>query len=424
MSVPDTPTQSQPGPSGNRKQMKSSGSRMKRLQQLNQVHEAYYSNGTEYGVPSSAIMYKLSQDLNRSSNDLLWLALVALTDHYVKDYMDHNTYSSIVQVYRQEVLGKNSDGPRFYVEEQIIDDVTTQVKVPISDDGRIEFTEEYRFMLHRHWSLYDAMYYSRFVSSRLGIWKMDGKDKLNTFMARMGVSLKESKQKFSFMSNDLKDRLRDKIDEFADDYGLTDIVYGSFVRFVGFGNKFSAADYAFAITAALEVGNGLHGRAGMSMSFAKKIPASGQVNGSGNGGANSNAVVSKNASGGNEDENRALVLQEANKIERRRTEDRFNAAYKVLSGRSLEDLERVTKLSMEIQRAVVRQGIAIVEQKKLINAGKFRYAFIDTMSHGDMQYFLKPTLVAKLGLWLVEAAREAGKRRGRGKAAYCFVRAE
>ena len=64
------------------------------------------------------------------------------------------------------------------------------------------------------------------------------------------------------------------------------------------------------------------------MSFAKKIPASGQVNGSGNGSANSNAVVSKNASGGNEDENRALVLQEANKIERRRTEDRFNAAYK------------------------------------------------------------------------------------------------
>ena len=414
MSIPDTPTQSQPGPSGNRKQMKSSGSRMKRLQQLNQVHEAYYSTGTEYGVPSSAIMYKLSQDLNRSSNDLLWLALVALTDHYVKDYMDHNTYSSIVQVYRQEVLGKNSDGPRYYVEEQIIDDVTTQVKVPISDDGRIEFTEEYRFMLHRHWSLYDAMYYSRFVSSRLGIWKMDGKDKLNTFMARMGVSLKESKQKFSFMSNDLKDRLRDKIDEFADDYGLTDIVYGSFVRFVGFGNKFSAADYAFAITAALEVGNGLHGRAGMSMSFAKKIAASGQVNGSGNGGANSNAIVSKNASGGNEDESRALVLQEANKIERRRTEDRFNAAYKVLSGRSLEDLERVTKLSMEIQRAVVRQGIAIVEQKKLINAGKFRYAFIDTMSHGDMQFFLKPTLVAKLGLWLVEAAREAGKRRGRG----------
>ena len=48
-------------------------------------------------------------------------------------------------------------------------------------------------------------------------------------MARMGVSLKESKQKFSFMSNDLKDRLRDKIDEFADDYGLADIVYGSFV---------------------------------------------------------------------------------------------------------------------------------------------------------------------------------------------------
>ena len=116
--------------------------------------------------------------------------------------------------------------------------MSPQVKVPISDDGRIEFTEEYRFMLHRHWSLYDAMYYSRFVSSRLGIWKMDGKDKLNTFMARMGVSLKESKQKFSFMSNDLKDRLRDKIDEFADDYGLTDIMYGSFVDLLALETNF------------------------------------------------------------------------------------------------------------------------------------------------------------------------------------------
>ena len=147
------------------------------------------------------------------------------------------------------------------MEEEVINDVATQIKVPISDDGRIEFRDEYRFMLHRHWSLYDAMYYSRFVSSRLGIWKMDGKDKLNTFMARMGVSLKESKQKFSFMSNDLKARLRDKIDEYAEDYGLSDIVYNSFVRFVGFGQVFSAADYAFGITAALEVGNGLNSRA-------------------------------------------------------------------------------------------------------------------------------------------------------------------
>ena len=434
LTIPDTPIQSN---SPNRKRGKIAANRLKYLNQLDKVYEDYYSKGTAYGVPSSAIMYKLSQDLNRSSNDLLWLALVAITDHYVKDYMDHNTYSSIVQVYRQEVLSKNSDGPRYYVEEETIDDVTQQVKVPISDDGRIEFTEEYRFMLHRHWSLYDAMYFSRFVSSRLGIWKMDGKDKLDTFLARMGVSLKESKQKFSFMSNDLKDRLREKIDEYATDYGLEDIVYGSFIRYVGFGHKFSAADYAFAITAALEVGNGLNSRLTSLHNLGKMINSN---NNSSNNNSNSNSPGENNRNSSsssnsnnnssmivganntnittmnsNDDENRSMFLKKIQEIERRRTEDRFNAAYKVISGKKLESLERVTTLSMEIQRATVRQGIAIVEQKKLVNAGKFRYAFIETMSHGDLQYFLKPTLVAKLGLWLVEAAREAGKRRGRGK---------
>ena len=31
--------------------------------------------------------------------------------------------------------------------------------VPCMEVGRIAFEMEYRFMLHRHWSLYDSMYY-------------------------------------------------------------------------------------------------------------------------------------------------------------------------------------------------------------------------------------------------------------------------
>ena len=29
---------------------------------------------------------------------------------------------------------------------------------------------EYRFMLFRHWSLYDAMYHSQYVATQLGVW--------------------------------------------------------------------------------------------------------------------------------------------------------------------------------------------------------------------------------------------------------------
>jgi len=243
--------------------------------------------------------------------------------------------------------------------------------------------------------LYDAMYYSRFVSSRLGIWKMGGREKLKTFMAQMGVSLKESQQNFCFMGLELKSRLREKIDEYAEEYGLSDIVYGSFTRFVGFGQVFSAADYAFAIMAELECG---------------AISGFGELK---------DTMIPPRIQGpeaGRVDEVQLEVRAERAKVmESLGNERRFNAAYNIVSEQNVEILRKCVSLSMEVQRAVIRQGIALVEQKKLTNAGKFRYAYIENMSDGDIHYFHRPTLLAKLGLWLVEAAREAGKRQGRGK---------
>lgn len=32
----------------------------------------------------------------------------------------------------------------------------------------------YRFMLYRHWSLYDSMWHSQYIATRLGIWKENG----------------------------------------------------------------------------------------------------------------------------------------------------------------------------------------------------------------------------------------------------------
>ena len=188
-----------------------------------------YYVGSYFGMPSACVMYELARQLNRDTNELLWMALVGLTDHYIQDLIDHDTYAHLSQEYRQEVVGKNSEGRQFTQNAEGED-------IPISESGKISFTEEYRFMLHRHWSLYDAMYYSRFVSSRLNIWKMGGREQLKTFMAKMGVSLKEAQQNFCYMSMELKNRLREKIDEYAEEYNLKDIVYGSFTRLLGFGH--------------------------------------------------------------------------------------------------------------------------------------------------------------------------------------------
>jgi len=54
------------------------------------------------------------------------------------------------------------------------------------EDGAIHCTEEYRFMMVRHWSLYESMYNSNYVASRLGIWREPGRQRLLALLAKMG----------------------------------------------------------------------------------------------------------------------------------------------------------------------------------------------------------------------------------------------
>ena len=59
--------------------------------------------------------------------------------------------------------------------------------------GTVTFeAEELRFMLHRHWPLFDAMYYSNYVAARLSVWKADGKRKLQELLAKIGLRTKSS----------------------------------------------------------------------------------------------------------------------------------------------------------------------------------------------------------------------------------------
>jgi hypothetical protein len=50
--------------------------------------------------------------------------------------------------------------------------------VPGSETGHVEEASEYRFFLYRHWSLYDAMYHSPYVASKLCVWNQQGTVKL------------------------------------------------------------------------------------------------------------------------------------------------------------------------------------------------------------------------------------------------------
>lgn len=71
-----------------------------------------------------------------------------------------------------------------------------------------------------------SMYFSNFIASKLNVWNSNGRHRLEEFLAKMGFSLEQCKQKYPFMSSQLRKRLRDQIEKYADDYGLQDIFYG------------------------------------------------------------------------------------------------------------------------------------------------------------------------------------------------------
>jgi len=100
-----------------------------------------------------------------------------LTYQYITSRISRDTYENHHAVYYDEVSRINpqpADHENGY---------------PISinpDDISVRVNKELRFMLFRHWTLYDAMFHSSYVAGKLGIWKEKGRQKLTGLLAKMG----------------------------------------------------------------------------------------------------------------------------------------------------------------------------------------------------------------------------------------------
>lgn len=92
--------------------------------------------------------------------------------------------------------------------------------------SRLLVTRIYDSTLYPPLEIMQSMYFSNFVASKLNVWNSNGRHRLEEFLAKMGFSLEQCKQKYPFMSCQLRKRLRDQIEKYAQDYGLQDVFYG------------------------------------------------------------------------------------------------------------------------------------------------------------------------------------------------------
>lgn len=104
------------------------------------------------------------------------LAIMGLTYQYTTSRISRTEYDKYHSIFYDEVFRLNPP-------------ITAGSSATTSlhpDDSSIRATDELRFLLFRHWNLYDAMYHSSYVAGKLGIWRERGKKKLSGLLAKMG----------------------------------------------------------------------------------------------------------------------------------------------------------------------------------------------------------------------------------------------
>jgi cell division control protein 45 len=254
------------------------------------VLRKYYRMGTSYSEPISAMIYSLASELGRDDNDLLWLTIVGVTSmelygrssaglavtvrssdsRIVNGWMGVRG-ARIRQLLRDEVRRLNP--PELGSKDARLTPAEGAGVIPTTarspEDTSIRLSPEPKFLLIRHWSLYDSMLHSPYLFSRLRIWSEGGLKRLHKLLAKMGVSLVQCKQSYTHMDMVVKKELRTKLLKYASLYNLDDMVPAAetdgrdragakdgwgFVRSWGWRATLSAQDVGVVIGALLEVG--------------------------------------------------------------------------------------------------------------------------------------------------------------------------
>jgi cell division control protein 45 len=419
--MPTSPANNQPSARALRRKL------LRLRQKHNAVLNKYQNLGQSYSEPISAMLYSLASELGREDNDLLWNAIVGVssldlsgrtqngvglapisTSGSVSSW-NRDRGEQIRSILRDEVRRLNPTDLRDIAREANIGEasgiIQTHAKSPT--DNSIRLSPEPRFLLIRHWSLYDSMLHSPYLSAKLRIWNDNGRRRLHKLLAKMGVSLQQCKQSYTHMDMELKRGLRERLLKFAPVYGLDGLVppqasrgmggkegWG-FVRCWGWKACLSAVDVGVILGAILEVGD-----------MDPKIASGGATSFplQSGGPETSTPSNSDEATAGTDQSSETSELARENAIRKR-----FWIAYDALE--KVTDLTKHIATAQHLHRAILRTGTSLLEKKQIRHLRAFRMAVVK--EGPDVQLFTHPGALVKLALWVAEAITEMEGSKGK-----------
>ncbi|KAK1777496.1 CDC45 family [Copromyces sp. CBS 386.78] len=386
--------------------------RLLRLRRENEgVLREYYRLGTSYSEPISSMMYSLASELGREDNDLLWLAIVGVTS---MELYGRSSAGIAVAARRSDARVSGWLGMRGARIRQLLRDEVRRLNPPEIGNGRvlpettgvipttarspedtsIRLSPEPKFLLIRHWSLYDSMLHSPYLFSRLKTWSEAGMKRLHKLLAKMGVSLVQCKQSYAHMDMMLKRELRTKLLKYASLYNLDELVptidtdgkdrggakdgWG-FVRSWGWRATLSAQDVGVVVGALLEVGK--------NTTSADDLPA----------GPSQDPLDVDN----NQSQSEEWI-------------PRFWEAYDALE--DIEALKAGLPTAQYLHKAIFTAGTTILKKKQISHLRAFRMCVVKDSP--DATLFNHPGALTKLALWIGEALAEQEKEATGGRLAH------
>ncbi|KAL6807960.1 CDC45 family [Trichoderma sp. SZMC 28013] len=382
----------------------------KRLLRMRQDKEAvlhqYYRMGSSFAEPISSMMYSLASELGRDDNDLLWLAIVGVTSMELYG----RSSAGVAAPVRSGGGGKPSGwfGVRGARLRQLLRDEVRRLNPPEMTNGKvapenngiipttarnpedtgIRLSPEPRFLLIRHWSLYDSMLHSPYLFSRLRTWSEAGIKRLHKLLAKMGVSLAQCKQSYTHMDMMLKRELRAKLLKYGSLYNLDEMVPAvdtdgkdragakdgwGFVRSWGWRATLSAQDVGVVIGALLEVGQ--------------------------------HAQTLETANGGPSQVTREMEDESELAAQGEEWIGRFWEAYDALE--NIDALKAGLPTAQFLHRAIYRTGTSLINKKQIKHLRAFRMCVVK--DGPDVALFTHPAALTKLALWIGEALAEQEK---------------
>ncbi len=375
----------------------------KRLRKIREKHELvlqqYNSMGTSYSEPISTLAYSLASALGREDNDLLWLAIIGVTslELYGHTSTGLGTSVSTTNTHEHHRSWRSTRSSQTYA---LLRDEVRRLNPPPADqsptispgaggtsspsDTSIRLSPDPRFLLLRHWSLYDSMLHSPYLASRLHVWNESGVKRLHKLLAKMGVSLTQCKQTYTHMDMDLKKSLRQRLLKYAGVYGLDDLVpSGSgrasydqegwgFIRSWGWKAQLSAVDVGVILGAILDVGT-THIPATPSISYSSFSESSQRTNTADDVPERSQALL-----------------------------PRFFAAYDALAPNQPGHLLAAIPVAQHLLRSVLRTGSSLLMKHQIRHLRAFRMGVVK--DGPDLALFANsPGALVKLALWVGEA---------------------